>query len=142
MSGWSLEYSFDVDVENQVVYEKIDGIWKEETAREYNRDFLEEVEPLLKKPWVKLVDLRGWRTSYPQMVNVIGDHLKWCKAHNMGLSLNVLNNPSTFRQLNEMFRYAGTREMSETFRTFEEAEKFLKENWLDLEVKDRLVKKR
>ena len=106
------------------------------------RDFLEEVEPLLKKPWVKLVDLRGWRTSYPQMVNVIGDHLKWCKAHNMGLSLNVLNNPSTFRQLNEMFRHAGTREMSETFRTMEEAEKFVKANWLDLEVKDRLVKKR
>ena len=130
MSGWSLEYSFDVDVANRIIYEKIDGIWKESTAEDYHRDFQEEVKPLIGKPWAKLVDLLGWKTSYPGMVAVVGKHLKWCKANNMVLSLNVLNNPSTFRQLNEMFRFAGTRAISETFRTREEAEKYLKEHWL------------
>jgi hypothetical protein len=130
MSAWSLEYSFDVDVKNRIIYEKIDGIWKDSTAEDYHRDFKEEVQPLLKKPWAKLVDLRGWKTSYPAMVTVIGEHLKWCKTNNMVLSLNVLNNPSTFRQLNEMFRHARTKDISHTFRTYEEAEKFLKENWL------------
>ncbi len=130
MSGWSLEYSFDVDIEHQIMYEKIDGIWKDATATNYHKDFREEVAPLIAKPWAKLVDLRGWRTSYPGMIKIVGDHLKWCKANNMVMSLNILNNTSTFRQLNEMFRYAGTKEISETFRTREEAEKYLQEKWV------------
>jgi len=130
MSGWSLQYSFDVDLEHGIIYEKIFGIWKLATAEEYHRDFMEEVQPLIEKPWAKLVDLTSWRTSYPEVIRKIGDHLKWCRLHNMQLSLNVLSNPSTFRQLNQMFASGGTKGQSHTFRTYAEAERYLKENWL------------
>ncbi len=129
MPSWSLEYSFDVDVEKAVIYEKIHGIWKLETALRYNTDFQQEVQPLIVKPWAKLVNLSNWRTSYPQVVAKIGEHLQWCRKHNMVLSINVLNNPSTFRQLNEMFQVGHTKQMSQIFRTQEEAMKYLEEHW-------------
>jgi hypothetical protein len=90
-----------------------------------------EVKPLLGKPWAKLVDLRQWKTSYPDMVKVIGGHLSWCKQHDLALAINVLNNPSTYRQLNEMFPHGGVQDIEHVFRTMEEAQAFLKEHWLD-----------
>lgn len=129
MPSWSLEYSFDVDVDKAVIYEKIHGIWKLETAIRYHADFQKEVQPLIVKPWAKLVNLSNWRTSYPQVVAKIGEHLQWCRKHNMALSINVLNNPSTFRQLNEMFAVGHTKPMSQVFRTQEEAMKYLEEHW-------------
>jgi hypothetical protein len=129
MAGWSLEYSFDVDEKNAVIYEKIHGIWKAETAVSYHEDFKSEVAPLLKADWVKVVDLSNWRTSYPEVIEIIGQHLEWCINNNMVMSLNILNNPSTFRQLHLMFKIGGTKSVSHTFRTHDEARKFLQENW-------------
>jgi hypothetical protein len=131
MNLWSMEYSFDVDADSHIIYEKIYGIWTPETAEHYHKDFMEAVKPLLDQPWAKLVDLLNWKTSYPQVVDRIAMHLKWCKQHNMTLSLNVLNNPSTFRQLNEMFAAAGTGSISRTFRVREEADAFLRDNWFN-----------
>jgi hypothetical protein len=129
MNSWSMQYSFEVDTERRIICEKIYGIWKPETGEQYHKDFMEAVRPLIDEPWAKLVDLQNWKTSYPQVVDRIGTHLKWCKSHNMVLSVNVLDNPSTYRQLNEMFTAAGTGAISRTFRTREEADKFLEENW-------------
>lgn len=131
MTSWALEYSFEVDEKNAVIYEQITGSWKKDTAKRYHDDFMVEVKPLLGKPWAKLVDLRQWKTSYPDMVKVIGGHLSWCKQHNLALAINVLNNPSTYRQLNEMFPHGGVEEIEHVFRTMEEAQAFLKEHWLD-----------
>lgn len=131
MSGWSLEYSFEVDEQGAVIYEKIHGIWKAETAAKYHEDFVSEVQPLLHSNWVKVVDLTNWRTSYPEVIEIVGQHLEWCSNNKMVLSLNILNNPSTFRQLHQMFKIGGTKDMSYTFRTHAEARKFLKENWFD-----------
>ncbi|MBU0984005.1 MAG: hypothetical protein KKA42_09055 [candidate division Zixibacteria bacterium] len=135
MNLWSAEYSFEVDLKQGVIFEKIYGIWKKTTAEDYHRDFVEAVQPLIAQPWAKLVDLAGWRTSYPDVVKVVGSHLRWCRDNNMALSINVLNNVSTFRQLNEMFSGGGTGALSKTFRTREEAEKFLKENWVNRTVR-------
>ena len=135
MTGWSLEYSFDVDVENAIIYEKIFGIWKLSTAESYYEDFKEEVQPLLGKPWAKLVDLTNWKTSYPEVIKKIGEHLEWCRKNGMVLSINVLNNPSTFRQLNEMFVVGNTKNISQIFRTHAEAQKYLEEHWFNREHK-------
>ncbi len=131
MTDWSFEYSFNVDEKNRVIYVKIHGIWKAETARSYHQEFKKEVAPILGKPWAKLVDLTNWKTSYPDMIKVIGEHMDWSRNNDVALSLYVLNNPSTFRQLNEMFTSGGTKEISQTFRTMAEAEQFLKENWIN-----------
>ena len=130
MAGWSLNYVFDVDEKNRIIYEKIHGIWQAKTAQDYHEDFKAAVEPLLDQPWAKLVDLSGWKTSYPAVIGIIGKHLKWCREHNLALSVNVLSNPSTFRQLKEMFKKGKTGVMSETFRTLQEGQKHLEEHWI------------
>lgn len=131
MSNWSLEYSFDVDEQSRVIYEKIYGIWRKSTAERYHEDFKAAVSPLTDGPWAKLVDLSNWKTSFPDMVTVIGRHLRWCRDNNMALSINVVDNPSTFRQLNEMFTAGGTKEISQTFRSRAEGERFLRVEWID-----------
>lgn len=131
MAGWSLEYSFDVDEKNAIIYAKVHGIWKKQTAINYHEDFKEEVKPILDRPWAKLIDLSNWRTSYPEVIEVIGRHMDWSRQHNVALSIYVLNNPSTFRQLHEMFTVGGTKEVSLTFRTHEEAALYLLTNWIN-----------
>jgi hypothetical protein len=127
MAGWHLEYNIDVDAQNRIVYEKIFGVWKVHTAEAYVRDFEQEVEPVLDRPWAKLVDLSNWKAGYPEIVAIIGRHLAWCRKHNMVWSVNIIRNPSTFKQLHKMFGKGGTRDLSVTFRTREEGEAFLRE---------------
>lgn len=130
MSSWNFEFSFELDRKNHIIYEKIYGLWKKETAEEYHREFVKAVAPLTKKPWAKLVDLLNWKTSYPDVVTLIGRHLTWCRENNMHLSINVIDNTSTFRQLSKMFSGGGTEEISRTFRNRSQAEQFLREYWI------------
>lgn len=127
MSGWSLEYDIEVDETNQIVYEKIFGIWRVKTAESYKADFEEDVGPITNRPWVKLVDLGNWKTAEGAVIDIIGRHLAWCRNHNMQWSVNVINNPVTYNQLLRMFEKGATKEISRTFRTFAEAEQFLME---------------
>ncbi len=129
MSGWSLEYTIDVDEDNSVIYVKVYGQWKAETAQRYHDDFKEEMKPLLGKPWAKVVDVSNWKTSRNEVTDVIGKHMAWSRANKVALSIYVINNVSTFRQLNEMFVKGGTKQVSQTFRTAEEAEQFLRKHW-------------
>ena len=131
MNAWSLEFSFRVDADNGVIYAKIHGMWKAETARSYHEEFKAEVAPLLGGPWAKLIDLSNWRTSYPEVNAIIGRHMAWSQQNGCVLSIYVLNNPSTFRQLNQMFSKGGIKEVALTFRTMAEAEKHIKENWMN-----------
>lgn len=127
MGGWHLEYLIDVDEENHVVYEKIFGVFRPETAVSYKEDFMEKVAPIIDKPWVKLIDLNNWKSSYPEIIETIGEHLLWCKKNNMVWSVNIINNKVTYGQLMKMFSQGTTREISRTFRNMEDGEKFLKE---------------
>jgi len=129
MTSWSLDYTIDVDVENAVVYVKVYGQWKAETAERYHEDFKEQMQPLIGKPWAKIVDLTSWKTSRHEVTAVIGRHMAWSRANQVALSIYVINNVSTFRQLNEMFVKGGTKHISQTFRTWEEGEQFLQQNW-------------
>jgi len=53
----------------------VHGIWKAQTARDYHSDFKEAVAPLLGKPWPSFIDLSNWKTSYPEVVEIIGQHM-------------------------------------------------------------------
>jgi hypothetical protein len=131
MTSWSLDYTIDIDEVNAVVYVKVYGQWTAETAQRYHEEFKRDVQPLLGKPWAKLVDLTSWKTSRNEVTSVIGRHMAWLRANNVALSIYVINNVSTFRQLNEMFVKGGTKDISHTFRTWEEGERFLQANWFD-----------
>jgi hypothetical protein len=130
MNAWSLEFSFRIDAENAIIYGKVHGLWKGENAQNYHDDFKVEVQPLLGAPWAKLIDLTNWRTSYPDVIGIIGKHMAWSTENGCALAIYVLNNPSTFKQLNQMFTKGGIKEVALTFRTMAEAEKYIKENWI------------
>ncbi|MCD6249234.1 MAG: hypothetical protein J7J98_02725 [candidate division Zixibacteria bacterium] len=131
MASWSLEYTIDVDEGDAVIRVKVHGRWQAETAKRYHTDFVEDMAPLLGKPWAKIADLTSWKTSRDEVTDVIGRHMAWSRENGVALSLFVIDNVSTFRQLNEMFDKGGTKKISKTFRTLEEAEAYLKKHWLD-----------
>jgi len=127
MDKWHFEYVLDADNENGIMYEKIYGVWRIETAEHYNKDYEKEAEKLIQKPWAKLIDLSNWKTGSQEVIEKIGEHLEWCRKNNMVWSVNIISNPVTFSQLHKMFAKGGTKNISKTFRTREEGEKFLKE---------------
>ena len=127
MDKWHFEYVLDADVDNGIMYEKIYGVWRVETAENYSKDYKTEAEKLIKKPWAKLIDLSNWKTGSPEVIEKIGQHLEWCRENNMVWSVNIIDNPVTFSQLQKMFARGKTKEISKTFRSRAEGEKFLKE---------------
>jgi len=127
MSGWSFEYTIDPDVDNRLAHVKIFGVWKVDTARSFKQDFEEETAELIKQPWAKLTDLSNWKIAYPEVINIIAEHLRWARAHNMEWSINIIDNPATYKTLQKMWAKGGTVDISKTFRTRVEAETFLKQ---------------
>lgn len=127
MDKWHFEYVLDADVGNAIMYEKIYGVWKIQTAESYSNDYKKEAQELVKKPWAKMIDLSNWKTSSPEVIEKIGEHLEWCRKNNMVWSINIINNPVTYSQLQRMFSKGGTKNISKTFRTRQEGERFLKQ---------------
>jgi len=123
----SMYYNIDIDEERKIAVSKIYGIWKEETARNYHRDYMEIVKPLLQGKWAKMTNLANWKSSYPEIINIIGQHIKWCNANGAIYHAYAIDNPVTTRQLNQMIEQSGSGETIKLVRTLEEADKFLKE---------------
>ncbi len=129
MANWSLEYGIDVDEPEAVIRITVHGQWQADTANQYHDDFVEEMAPLMGRPWAKIADLSAWKTSRNEVTEVIGRHMAWSRKNGVAMSLYVIDNVSTLRQLKEMFDKGGTRKVSKTFRTLAEAEAYLKKHW-------------
>jgi len=128
--SFSMNFTIDADLDRRLVIAKIYGIWKKETAEEYHNAFKEEAEPLIKsgREWAKVVNLSNWKSSYPEMVRVIGQHMRWTSENGNTISIYIIDNPITRNQLRKMFHIGGTGKSSKTVRTPEEAEKVLREH--------------
>ena len=63
MNKWHFQFNIDVDEPNQLVYVKIYGIWREDSAYSYLEEFKKEVAAIIGKPWARLVDLSNWKTA-------------------------------------------------------------------------------
>ena len=126
--SFSMYFTIDADIERKLIIEKIYGTWTRETARLYHEEFRKVVAPLIGGQWAKIINLSNWKSSYPEMVKVIGDHLRWCRENGMVLSVNVIANPITRAQLKKMFAIGNTRKISKIVRTMEEAEAVLAEH--------------
>jgi len=123
-----MNFTIDADPDRKIIIEKIYGTWNVETAREYCDEFRKVAKPLTGGKWAKLIDLIKWKSSYPEMVRIIGEHLRWCRENGMALSVNIIENRVTINQLKKMFAIGGTAGISRIVRTREEAEKILLEN--------------
>ena len=127
MSDWHFQFNIDIDAKNSIASVKIYGVWREETAREYSEHFKEEVKVLIGKPWARLNDLSNWKTASDEVIEVIGELLQWCIDNNMVHSVYIIDNPITYGQLMRMVSRGKARDITKTFRTRNEAEKYLKE---------------
>ena len=125
---FSMHFTVEADLDRRVVISKIYGVWKKETAEEYHSEYKKVAEPLIGKEWAKIVNLSNWKSSYPEMVKVIGEHMRWSLDNGNVLSVYIIDNPITRNQLKKMFHLGGTGKLSKTVRTREEAEKFLTDN--------------
>jgi hypothetical protein len=126
--SFSLHFTIDADLDRRLIIEKIYGTWKKETADEYHEEFVKVSQPLTGSKWAKVINLTNWKSSYPEMVSVIGNHLRWCRENGMILSVNIIENPVTRSQLKKMFALGNTGPISEIVRNEQDAEKILAEN--------------
>lgn len=127
MNLWGFDYSIDVDVETGIVYEKVYGVWKRETAEQYVKDFEIEVAAIIGKPWVRVSDLTNWKTATPEAVDIIGKHLAWCKKNNLAWTVNIIDNKVTESQLKKMIAKGGTASLTTTVMSRSEADHFLRD---------------
>jgi len=122
-----MNFNIDVDPERRVVTSKIYGIWKQETAEAYHKEYLEVVKPLIGAKWAKLTNLINWKSSYPEIVEILGEHMRWCQENGAEYSLYVIDNPVTRNQLQKMIDSGHANMITKFFRTMEEGDKFLAE---------------
>lgn len=121
----SMHYNIDVDTERKIAVSKIYGIWKAELAREYHDEYKKTVNPLLGGGWARLTNLTNWKSSYPEIVDIIGKHMRWCFENGAVCSAYVIENPTTRNQLNRMIQSGTAKDFSRVFSTVKDADKYL-----------------
>jgi len=124
----SMHYNIDVDTNRKIIVAKIYGIWKPETAVEYCEEYKEAAKQLLKGPWAKLNNLTNWKSSYPEIIEIIGEHLKWTHENGAVFTAYAIDNPVTTNQLKRMIELSEIKEAVKVFKTFSEADRFLRGN--------------
>lgn len=125
-----LNFNFTIDPvpERKLLISKIYGIWKKETAEEYHEEYTKVVKPFLNDRWAKLTNLNNWKSSYPEIVDVLANHMKWCLDNGAVYSIYVIDNPVTLTQLSKMVKNGHVSSVTKFFKTYEEADRFLREN--------------
>ncbi len=125
-----LNFTFTLDLvpERKLMVAKIYGIWKKETAQAYHQEYMEAVKPLLGDKWAKLTNLYNWKASYPEINDILGEHMRWCQENGAVFSVYVIDNPVTHGQLKKMFKVGHVGQISTVFKTQDEAERFLAQN--------------
>jgi hypothetical protein len=123
-----MHFNIEIDTDRKIVIAKIYGIWKPENAVEYHEEYKEIVKPLLKGKWAKLTNLTNWRSSYPEIIEINGKHMRWTHDNGAVYSAFVIDNPVTSNQLKHMIDIGGIADVSKLFKTYSEADQFLKQN--------------
>lgn len=126
--SFSLHFTIDAELDRSLISAKIYGTWKKETAQEYHDEFKKVAEPLLGKKWARVINLSNWKVSYPEIVKIIGDHMRWANQNGNVLAIYIIDDPVKRNQLKKMLSAGGIGSISKTVRTPEEAEKILAEN--------------
>lgn len=135
MNLWNFEFSIDVDVDLKVMSGKIYGVWKKDTALAYAKELKEAAEPLVGKPWVKLMDLTNWKIAHQEVISIIGDLNHWCRENDMAWTVYIINQPTAYNQLMKMFTAGRYSDIGKTFRNYNEGVQFLKEKGYSLDPK-------
>ncbi len=126
----SMHYNIEVIEKRRLMIAKIYGIWNIETAQEYTSEYREMAKPLLstkENGWAKLSILTNWKSSYPEIAEIIGKHIIWCRDHGARWIAYVIDNPVTLNQLKKIIKAGQGENSTRVFKTLREAELFLVE---------------
>lgn len=124
---WNFQHKITIDRDEKIVYVKIFGVWRGDIAKGFKEDFQEKITPMIEEPWAKLTDLQKWKMSTPEVVNILGAHMKWCSENNMQWQVFLINDPVRYGQLQKMMDKGRVRKKTAIFRNMFEAVNFLKE---------------
>jgi hypothetical protein len=124
----SFHYNIDIDTKRKIAVAKIYGIWKKETALEYHEEYMDAIKPLTVGKWAKLTNLTNWKSSYPEIIEVLGEHLQWCHKNGAVYSVYAIDNPVTLRQLKKLIEESGINSAAKIFPSYSEADRFLRNN--------------
>jgi hypothetical protein len=121
-------YEFEIISERRIIREKAYGVWTKEIAEQFLQDFKKAAKPLLGDSWAKLVDLKDWKTSQQDTVDIVAKHLEWARTHGMAYSANIIPSATARMQVRRMMQQGGTSDFSDVFETEDAALEWLKEN--------------
>lgn len=124
----SMHYNIEIDTERRIVVSKIYGMWKQETALAYVEDYKEAVKPLLGGKWARLINLSNWKSSYPDIVEIINELVRWSYENGAEYLAYAIDNPVLLRTLKKMVKIGRTTDTTKMFKTIEEADQFLKDH--------------
>ncbi len=122
----SFNFTIDSDSERKLMVAKIYGIWKKETAEAYHEEYMETAKPFLGKDWAKITNLSNWKSSYPEIVDVLGEHMRWSQENGAKYSIYIIDNPVTHNQLSKMIKKGNVSTITKIFKTNDEGDRFLK----------------
>jgi len=86
------------------------------------------VKSLTRGKWAKLTNLTNWKSSYPEIIEILGEHIRWTHENGAAFTAFAIDNPVTNGQLKRMIEHAGASEVARVFKTYSEADHFLSEN--------------
>jgi hypothetical protein len=116
-------YTLEIVSGEKRVYEKIDGFWTDAEysiyANSYTNDLASDIKRMGK--WVKIIDMKDYKTS--TVVDLISEHIKWCKNNGLEKCLLVVGQAITKLQMTR-----STKDVvpNEYFETIDEAKAYAK----------------
>ena len=124
----SFNFTVDSEPERKLMVAKIYGIWKKETAEAYLEEYMKTAEPFVGDKWARLTNLSNWKSSYPEIIDVLARHMHWCHQNGAIYSVYIIDNPVTHNQLSKMIKKGDVSTITKIFRTYDEGARFLKKN--------------
>jgi hypothetical protein len=122
----NLHFNIEVDMERRLVISKIYGIWKRENALAYVAEYKKAATPLLDGKWARLINLCNWKSSYPEIIEIINEHVRWGYNNGAEYLAYVIDNPVLMKTLKKMTKVGKTANPTRMFKTYEEADRFLR----------------
>jgi len=68
------------------------------------------------------------KETAPEIVDVLSEHMHWCQENGAVYSVYIIDNPVTHSQLSKMIKKGDVSTISKIFRTYDEGDRFLKQN--------------
>jgi len=123
-------YTLSIIPGTNIILDRSKGSWKKETADTFCEDFKEIAGKLVQsgQKWAKLCDLSQWKTSTPEAVEALQEHLRWSGENGMAFAAFIMPLALERMQQQRIVRGGPLEGKVEYFETEEEARDWLLEN--------------